>query len=41
LWVASFRIFYDLEEENEIVKIEAVGYKQGNVLFIRGEEYRL
>jgi mRNA-degrading endonuclease RelE of RelBE toxin-antitoxin system len=41
LRVASFRIFYDVEEENEIVKIEAVGYKQGNVLFIRGEEYQL
>jgi mRNA-degrading endonuclease RelE of RelBE toxin-antitoxin system len=41
LRVASFRIFYDVEEENEIVKIEADGYKKGNVLFIRGEEYQL
>ena len=41
LRVASFRVFYDVDEENELVKIEAVGYKQGNILFIHGEEYQL
>lgn len=41
LRVATFRVFYDVDEENDIVKIEAIGYKQGNVLFIHGEEYEL
>ena len=41
LRVATFRVFYDVDEENDIVKIEAVGYKQGNFLFIHGEEYEL
>ncbi len=39
--IAAFRVFYDVDEENELVKIEAVGYKQGNTLFIHGEEYEL
>ncbi len=38
---ATFRIFYDVDEENDLVKIEAVGYKQGNILFVHGEEYEL
>ncbi len=39
--IATFRVFYDVDEENELVKIEAVGHKQGNTLFIHGEEYEL
>jgi mRNA-degrading endonuclease RelE of RelBE toxin-antitoxin system len=39
--IATFRAVYDVDEENELVKIEAVGYKQGNTLFIHGEEYEL
>lgn len=41
LRVATFRAFYDVDEENDIVKVVAVGYKQGNVLLIHGEEYEL
>jgi mRNA-degrading endonuclease RelE of RelBE toxin-antitoxin system len=41
LRIATFRVFYDVDEENDLVKIEAVGYKQGNVLFVHGEEYEL
>lgn len=41
LRVDPFRIFYDVEEEERFVKIEAVGYKRGSTLFIRGEEYKL
>jgi hypothetical protein len=33
--------FYDVDEEAKTVKIEAVGYKEGNRLFIRGKEYAL
>ncbi len=39
--ISAFRVFYDVDEENELVKIAAVGYKQGNTLFIHGEEYEL
>ena len=41
LRVGDCRVFYDVDEENMVVKIEAIGYKQGNKLFIRGEEYEL
>ncbi len=41
LRIMAFRVFYDVDEENELVKIEALGYKQGNTLFIHGEEYEL
>jgi mRNA-degrading endonuclease RelE of RelBE toxin-antitoxin system len=41
LRIGKFRVFYDVDEEAKTVKIEAVGYKQGNRLFIRGEEYAL
>jgi mRNA-degrading endonuclease RelE of RelBE toxin-antitoxin system len=41
LRVDKFRIFYDLDEAREVVKIEAVGYKKGSCLFIHGEEYSL
>jgi len=37
----KFRIFYDVDTTDEIVKIAAVGFKQGNRLFIHGEEYEL
>ena len=37
----KFRVFYDVEVEAAIVKIEAIGYKEGNQLFIRGAEYEL
>jgi hypothetical protein len=32
--VGDFRVFYD-------VKIEAIGLKQGNKLFVHGKEYSL
>ncbi len=41
LRIGIFRVFYDVDEENDLVKIEAVGYKQGNTLFVHGEEYEL
>ena len=41
LRIATFRVFYDVDEENDLVKVEAVGYKQGNILFVHGEEYEL
>src|SRR5438270_9082251 len=41
LRIDRFRVFYDVDEQGLAVKIEAVGYKKGNVLFIHGEEYKL
>ena len=37
----AFRVFYDVDEADAVVKIVAIGYKQGNTLFIHGEEYEL
>jgi len=41
LRIGTFRIFYDVDAEAGTVKIEAVGHKKGNRLFIRGKEYVL
>jgi mRNA-degrading endonuclease RelE of RelBE toxin-antitoxin system len=41
LRIDNFRVFYDVDEVVSIVKIEAIGYKEGNKLYIRGEEYEL
>jgi len=37
----KFRVFYDVRETAQIIKIAAIGYKRGNKLFIHGEEYDL
>ncbi len=41
LRIVPYRIFYDVDTTRSVVKIIAVGYKQGNTLFIHGEEYML
>ncbi len=41
LRVESFRIFYDVSVEDEVVKVVAVGIKDGNDLFIHGEKFRV
>lgn len=40
LRIDHFRVFYDIPE-GRFVKIEAVGLKRGNRLYIRGEEFQL
>ena len=37
----KFRVFYDIDTENETVLVKAVGVKIGNKLFIRGKEFSL
>lgn len=39
--IGKFRVFYDVYEFTEVVKILAVGYKEGNILFLHGKEYKL
>jgi|SRR5215471_3299630 len=41
LRVGDCRVFYDVLEEYDIVKVIAVGFKVGNKLFVHGEEYEL
>ena len=41
LRINKFRVFYDAEEPTRVVKIEAIGWKDGNTMFIQGKEYRL
>ena len=36
-----FRVFYDVDEEDRNVSIEAIGFKIGHELFIRGERTEL
>ena len=41
LRVARFRVFFDIDQENELIRVEAVGYKRGSHLFIHGKGYKL
>lgn len=41
LRIDRFRVFYDVQEAVRIVKVEAIGHKVGNRLFIHGQEYEL
>ncbi len=38
LRIGRFRVFYNVDEALRVVSIEAVGFKVGNLLFIRGEK---
>jgi len=37
LRVGKFRVFYNVDEPTQAVSIEAIGFKIGSTLFIRGE----
>ena len=41
LRIGKFRVFYNVDEETRMVSVEAVGFKVGNMLFIRGERREL
>lgn len=41
LRVGKYRVFYDVVEEDQLVRIVAIGYKQGNKLVILAQEYEL
>ncbi len=41
LRVGDFRVFYDVEENEKVVLIKAVGFKKHNVLYIRGRRFEL
>jgi mRNA-degrading endonuclease RelE of RelBE toxin-antitoxin system len=38
LRIGQFRVFYNADDEELAVRIEAIGVKVGNLLFIRGEK---
>ena len=41
LRVGRLRVFYDVQAAVKVVRVEAIGYKEGHRLFIHGEEYEL
>jgi mRNA-degrading endonuclease RelE of RelBE toxin-antitoxin system len=41
LRAGRYRVFFDIDQENELIKVVAVGYKRGSRLFIHGREYVL
>ncbi len=41
LRIGKFRVFYNADEDIFVVSIEAVGFKIGNLLFIRGKKRKL
>lgn len=41
LRVGNFRVFYDVDEEERVVRIRGFGWKDRNRLLIRGKEFQL
>lgn len=41
LRVGEFRVFYNVDEPQQAVRVVAIGFKVGNVLFIRNERQTL
>jgi mRNA-degrading endonuclease RelE of RelBE toxin-antitoxin system len=41
LRIDRFRVFFDVDSVARVVRVMAVGRKEGNRLFIRDEEYQL
>ena len=41
LRLGQFRVFFDADEVISRITVEAIGYKEGNTLFIHGQEYQL
>jgi mRNA-degrading endonuclease RelE of RelBE toxin-antitoxin system len=41
LRIGDFRVFYDVDLNESLVKIVAIGYKVGSCLYVHGEEYEL
>jgi len=41
LRIEQYRVFYDVEETVQIVRIEVIGFKSGNQLFVRGKRRSL
>ena len=37
LRIGKYRVFYNVEEDVQIVSIEVIGFKVGNQLFVRGK----
>ena len=41
LRIGQFRVFYNVDDQRLTVRIEAIGFKVGNLLFIRGESRKI
>jgi len=41
LRVGDFRVFYDVDESEQVVSVRALGYKVGSRLMINGKEFDL
>ena len=41
LRVGDFRVFYDVDEAEQIVSVRALGHKTGSLLLINGKEFNL
>ncbi len=41
LRVGEFRVFYDTDSQNAVVKVVAIGHKRGSKLFVHGKEFNL
>lgn len=39
LRIGNFRVLYDVDQEASLIRVVTIGYKKGNKLFFRGQEY--
>ncbi|HAG08205.1 MAG TPA: plasmid stabilization protein ParE [Desulfotomaculum sp.] len=41
LRIGNKRVFYDVDKDNKLIKIKAIGWKEHNTLLIKGKEFKL
>jgi mRNA-degrading endonuclease RelE of RelBE toxin-antitoxin system len=41
LRLREYRVYYDVDEEASLITVRAIGYKNRNLLFIRGKEFQI
>ena len=41
LRINDYRVFYDVDSENQLIEVRTVAYKEGNTLYVRGRKFEL
>ena len=39
--IGKYRVFYDVHQSDQIVEVRMIGEKRGNLVLVRGAEYKL
>ena len=41
LRIDPFRVFYDVDSQNRLIKVRTIAYKEGNILYVRGTKFSI